>query len=271
MNEKSRLQVLKNDTEHTYGDVGHKAGDQTIPVSDKSIYDVLVGALAAALGDIYTAIGDLERDLTSDTDSIALEKSTKFGSDNSIGVSGAKKSLQSHFEVTTDWVESVGADNLATSTDHRGIGINSLEFDKIAGNATAMISKTISSFDDSSVTVWASGYPLPTWLKIDLGTAITACAYGLYSPGQNHPVDWTFEGSANGVTGWVVLDTQEDQDFDTDDWETTIDNENAYRYYRWNFTETSHTNIAIVKAKIYIETPPGVRDIIQQGCVPFRR
>lgn len=127
------------------------------------------------------------------------------------------------------------------------------------------------AFDDSSVTVWASDYPLPMWLKIDLGTAQTACSYGLYSPGQNHPVDWTFEGSTNGVTNWVVLDTQADQDFDTDDWETTIDNENAYRYYRWNFTETSHTNIAIVKAKIYIETPPGVRDIIQQGCVPFRR
>jgi len=41
MNEKSRLQVLKNDTEHTYGDVGHKAGDQTIPVSDVDILAVM--------------------------------------------------------------------------------------------------------------------------------------------------------------------------------------------------------------------------------------
>ena len=29
----SRLQVRKNDTEHTWGDVGHKAGDQSVPVS----------------------------------------------------------------------------------------------------------------------------------------------------------------------------------------------------------------------------------------------
>lgn len=35
MNEKVRLQVLKNDTEHTYGDVGNKAGDEYVPTSVK--------------------------------------------------------------------------------------------------------------------------------------------------------------------------------------------------------------------------------------------
>jgi len=121
------------------------------------------------------------------------------------------------------------------------------------------------AFDGLTSTVWASDYPLPMWIKIDLGSAVTACAYGLLSPGQNHPVDWTFEGSVNGVTNWVVLDTQTGEDFGLGDWSTTFENENAYRYYRWDFTETSHTNIALQKAKIYIETPPGVRDIIG-GC-----
>ena len=57
MNEKVRLQVLKDDTEHTYGDVGHKAGDSTVPTTDSDLYTLLdteTTEIEGLLGDINT-------------------------------------------------------------------------------------------------------------------------------------------------------------------------------------------------------------------------
>jgi len=79
-------------------------------------------------------------------------------SDNSIGISVAKKSLQSFFESTGSWVESAGADNLATTTTHRGVGSNFLTFDKIAGDTTAMISTTVTAIDMSAYNIHAFGH-----------------------------------------------------------------------------------------------------------------
>jgi len=47
MNDLSRLQVRKNDTEHAWGDVGNKASDEHIPVDVKSIeaLDIEIGAV----------------------------------------------------------------------------------------------------------------------------------------------------------------------------------------------------------------------------------
>ena len=78
-------------------------------------------------------------------------------SDNSIGISGAKYSLQSHFEGTTGWVSGTTVANFGVSTQHRGAGTNSLEFDKIAGDTSVMISKTIDAFDMSEYSTHAIG------------------------------------------------------------------------------------------------------------------
>ena len=40
MNEKVRLQVLDGSEEHEWGDVGHKAGDLTVPVTSKNKYSI---------------------------------------------------------------------------------------------------------------------------------------------------------------------------------------------------------------------------------------
>ena len=91
------------------------------------------------------------------TDS-SLEGSDQFGSDNALGVASAGYSLQDYFEAITDWVESAGADGLAIDVDHRGPGTKSLEFDKIAGNATAMVSRTITSLDMSAYSTHSIGH-----------------------------------------------------------------------------------------------------------------
>jgi len=78
-------------------------------------------------------------------------------SDNAIGISGAKYSLQSHFEGTTGWTSGTTVANFGVSTQHRGAGTNSLEFDKIAGDTSVMISKTIDAFDMSEYSTHAIG------------------------------------------------------------------------------------------------------------------
>jgi hypothetical protein len=99
---------------------------------------------------VFTASGEVQADITA---------STKFGSDNAIGVSCAGYSLQSLFEATTDWNEgATGTDNLTTSVEHRGPGTKSLEFDKIAGGTTAWIYRTIDAFDMSEYSTHAIGH-----------------------------------------------------------------------------------------------------------------
>jgi len=120
MAEKSRLQVREDADEQPWADVGHASKHQKLPVT---IVDF-----------------------------------GEYASGNSLGISCADKSLQSHFEAITGWVENTGADGLAVSTDHRGVGTKSLEFDKIAGNVAAMISKTIASFDMNAYSTHAIGH-----------------------------------------------------------------------------------------------------------------
>jgi len=112
---------------------------------------------------------------------------------------------------------------------------------------------------------------MPTWLLIDLGSTKLCCAYGLRSLSANKPVSWTFSGSNNG-TDWVELDSQEDQLLQFyEDWYGTIENETEYRYYKWDFTESSGTVIVLGEAKIYAEEIAGIRDVISTGCIPFER
>jgi hypothetical protein len=76
---------------------------------------------------------------------------------NAVGVAGAKISFQTLFEEITGWTESAGADNLATSVQHRGAGTKSLSFDKIAGNTDAMISNVCAAVDISEYSTHAIG------------------------------------------------------------------------------------------------------------------
>ena len=141
----------------------------------------------------------------------------------------------------------------------------------LAESESSTNTKAYQAFDglwESSI--WASD-GIPTWLIIDLGSAKLCCAYALRSLSQNYPKDWTFSGSNNG-SDWDLLDTQEDQLLQFyEDWYGTIENETEYRYYKWDFTESSHTIIVLGEAKIYAEQIAGIRDVISTGCIPFER
>lgn len=146
-------------------------------------------------------------------------------------------------------------------------------YQALAESEFSTSNKAYQAFDglwESSV--WASSVGhMPTWLIIDLGSAKLCCAYGLRSLSVNYPKDWTFSGSNNG-TDWTVLDTQTDQTlYFYQDWYGTIENETEYRYYKWDFTESSDTIIVLGEAKVYAEEIAGIRDVISTGCVPFER
>lgn len=146
---------------------------------------------------------DVIRDVhVPDSHALKTSDSTLSGvlSDNSIGVSSAKYSLQSHFESVTGWTESAGADNLATSVEHRGEGNYSLEFDKIAGDATAMISKTIDSFDMSAYSIHAIGV---THVYISDLTNVDYAFVRIGTDASNY-CQWNFDGGLL-TAGWNKL------------------------------------------------------------------
>lgn len=153
----------------------------------------------------YDAVaGVWERVNTDTANSLSVKEInlTDADSDNSIGVSGAKKSLQDEFQAITDWVESAGADNLATNVDHRGQGTVSLEFDKIAGDTTAMISKTIASFDMGEYSMHAIGH-MHCYLS-DL-TNVDYVFVRLGTDSTNY-WQWDFDG-ALFENGWSDINT----------------------------------------------------------------
>lgn len=121
-------------------------------------------------------------------------------SDNAIGISGAKYSLQSNFESTAGWSASAGADNLTTSTDHRGAGTYALEFDKIAGNAVAMISKTVTSFDMSKYSDHAIGL---CHMYISSLTNVANCFVRIGTDASNY-CEWQFADTLLSE-GWNQL------------------------------------------------------------------
>lgn len=55
MNDRVRLQVLENSTEHEWKDVGHKTGDQSVPISVTSL-PLPSGAATAAKQDTQTTL-----------------------------------------------------------------------------------------------------------------------------------------------------------------------------------------------------------------------
>ena len=188
MNEKTRLQIRENTAEHEWKDVGNKAGDQKIPVTASSL-PLPTGAATSAKQDTGNAsVASIDSNID------------KVMSDNSLGISGAKYSLQSHFEAITDWVESVGADNLATSVEHRGLGNNSLEFDKIAGNTVAMISKTIDSLDMGEYSDHSIGF-MQVYIS-DL-TDVAGCFVRMGTDSSNY-CTWVFADDLM-VDGWNQL------------------------------------------------------------------
>jgi len=67
------------------------------------------------------------------------------------------------------------------------------------------------AFDDNISSGWATNFEATGWLKIDLGSAHTACAYAItgYYTASGSPKDWTFDGSNNDID-WTTLDTQTD-------------------------------------------------------------
>lgn len=88
----------------------------------------------------------------------------------------------------------------------------------------------------------ASGSTLPAWVQIQLSQtrsvdlyAMTARASGVNLDGS--PKDFTFEGSANGTSGWVVLNTQTGVTWTAGQRRTfTVSSPASYQYYRLNIT-----------------------------------
>jgi len=123
-------------------------------------------------------------------------------SSNSIGISEAKVSLQSFFEAVAGWVEdTAGTDGLAISVEHRGPGTKSIEFDKIAGDADARISRTVTSFDMSEYTGRSTGHMM---IYLSSLTDVSKVYVRMGTDSTNY-FQWDFE-TANLKVGWNFLD-----------------------------------------------------------------
>ena len=144
----------------------------------------------------------IEANPTDGTLFTALEGSAKYGSGNALGIASASYSLQDHFEAITDWVESVGADGIAVDVDHRGPGTKSIEFDKIAGDTTAMISKTITTLDMSAYSTHSIGH-MHTYIS-----DLTNVDYVFVRMGTDSSNYWQWNFDAGIMTdGWNDLNT----------------------------------------------------------------
>jgi hypothetical protein len=121
-------------------------------------------------------------------------------SDNGVPISGAKYSLQGYFESTDGWTTSTAISNFATSTQHRGSGENSLEFDKINGATTITISRTVPSFDMDQYSTHAIGIMN---VYISTLTNVAYCFARIGTDDSNH-CEWDFSSDLL-TNGWNQL------------------------------------------------------------------
>ena len=102
---------------------------------------------------------------------------------------------------------------------------------------------------------WASANAtVPCALRTDLGTARVVTWYqvspSMYAANQD-PTAWTFEGSADGATGWVVLDTRSSITWPLYTCRSfTFANSTAYRYYRLNVTANGGVLTSIAELQL---------------------
>jgi hypothetical protein len=73
------------------------------------------------------------------------------------------------------------------------------------------------------------------------GSAVTLCKYAIRADsnsGVEHPIDWTFEGSSNGID-WTVLDSRVNEDFTSgQEREYEFEPQGAFTYWRLNVSNT---------------------------------
>lgn len=122
-------------------------------------------------------------------------------SGNAVGVGLASLSFQSEFESATGWSASAGADSLATTTTHVGVGVNFLTFNKISGNVLAMISKSLSpAVDASAYGLGADGY---FYIYLPSLTNVVSVSVRFGTDSSNyHQWDWAV---ADLAAGWNIL------------------------------------------------------------------
>lgn len=96
------------------------------------------------------------------------------------------------------------------------------------------------------VWTWQSNSPV-CWLRYQFPAAATVKSYKIFSYGGNYePKDWTFEGSADGVS-WTVLDTQAEIHWYTNEAKAfTLAAPATYAYFRLNITANNGFDRAIV-------------------------
>lgn len=177
-------------------------GSSSVAVTSSVLPDG--AATSANQATVISHVDDIEGLLTT-IDSDTSDLVNVFGTDtvrsgNAIGISNAKISLQSEFESATGWVESTAADNLATTTQHRGIGVNFLTFDKIIGDTTAFISKTLSSFDASA---YGSAAWCMMWVYLPSLTNVSNVFARMGTDSSNY-MQWDFSVTELAV-GWNQL------------------------------------------------------------------
>jgi hypothetical protein len=89
---------------------------------------------------------------------------------------------------------------------------------------------------------WSAGSVPPHWVQAQMPSAKTVTSYDVVarpSAPNSAPSAWTLEGSANGSTGWVVLDTQTAITWSASQSRNfTISSPASYTYYRMNMTAT---------------------------------
>ena len=168
--------------------------------------DAVVGGVVAGLGSPVSLAGTDGlpinpakedgnlADIKTNTDVLTSAKSG-----NSIGVSEANQIID-EFGSTTGWSTNSGADNLTTSTEHRGYGTLSLEFDKVTGDTDALISKTITSFDMSAYTDRSTGHMMAYLSSL---TNVSKVYVRMGTDSSNY-FQWDFE-AATLSTGWTYL------------------------------------------------------------------
>jgi hypothetical protein len=115
------------------------------------------------------------------------------------------------------------------------------------------------AIDGFADTQWRDPAQAASWIQLKMPLALAAVQYTVGS-GANQaldPTDWTLEGSADGATGWKLLDTRTGELFTARNQLRTfaVATPESFRFYRLNITKAreSETSTAISEFELQAE------------------
>jgi hypothetical protein len=111
--------------------------------------------------------------------------------------------------------------------------------------------------DGLNTTQWRDPSQAASWLQLKTPLELAAAQYTVGS-GTNQaldPMDWTLEGSADGVSGWKVLDTRSGELFTERNQLRTfaVAAPENFRFYRLNITKARETDTSVAVAEFALE------------------